>query len=181
MNINQILEEICKPNSIYDEIIENILYPNLHLKGELVSEIAIGFISNQIKVIEAYNKGYFKYYFINTVKNQVHSKTSSFYKITKSSITQDFNDEIYNTITDDDLIQEKRDMEQKYILLNEALENTNLKWFEIQMFNEYYGEGKTYRQIEKDTGVDHCLVFHNVKNAKTKIINYIEKKTNYTK
>jgi hypothetical protein len=49
------------------------------------------------------------------------------------------------------------------------------------MFNEYYGEGKTYRQIEKDTGVDHCLVFHNVKNAKTKIINYIEKKTNYTK
>jgi hypothetical protein len=78
--INKILTEIATPGSIYDEIIENILQPRLHLKPELISELAISFLENKIKVEEVINKGYFLYYFIRAVSNNVKSNTSPFYK-----------------------------------------------------------------------------------------------------
>ena len=111
--------------------------------------------------------GYFKYYFINSVKNQVHSNTSPFHKnirIKDYDYLQDYTD-----LPNDDDIQEKILFEERLDKVNEIYKLTSKSWFEDRMWEEYFVNGKTYRQIEKEYGLDHCLVFHNVKKVKQKI------------
>ena len=80
MTINQILVEITRKGSIFDEIMNNVLNPRVDLKPQLISEIAISYLENAEKIEKVYSDGYFKYYFINTIRNQVHSSTSPFHK-----------------------------------------------------------------------------------------------------
>jgi len=80
--VRDILKEITTPNSIYDEIIDNVIRPNFQIKPELISELAISFLENEKKVNEVIKQGYFLYYFIRAVKNNVHSNTRPFYKNT---------------------------------------------------------------------------------------------------
>ena len=81
--LDNILKEISSKGTIYDEIINNIIQPNFHLKPELISEIALSFLENREKIEMVIEQNYFLYYFIRTVKNQIHSKTSGFYKNTR--------------------------------------------------------------------------------------------------
>ena len=111
MKINDILTEITNKGSIYDEIIDNIITPRFDLKPELISEIAISFLENKIKIEEVYRLGYFKYYFINTVRNQIHSNTSSFHKNIRIKDNEYF--ENYGYIEDDTTIEDKIEFENK--------------------------------------------------------------------
>lgn len=167
MKINDILIEITTKGSIYDEIINNLLSPRLNLKPELISEISLSFLENREKIEKVYEMGYFKYYFINTVRNQVHSNTSPFHKnirIKDYDYIQDYVD-----ISDDTDIQDKILFEERLDKINKIYKTTSKTWFEDRMWEEYFVNGKTYRQIEKEYGLDHCLVFHNVKKVKQKI------------
>lgn len=167
MKINDILIEITTKGSIYDEIMNNLLSPRFELKPELISELSISFLENKDKIEKVYEMGYFKYYFINSVKNQVHSNTSPFHKnirIQDYDYIQDYTD-----IPNDDDIQEKIQFEERLDRVNEIYKLTSKSWFEDRMWEEYFVNGKTYRQIEKEYGLDHCLVFHNVKKVKQKI------------
>jgi hypothetical protein len=165
--VNRLLIEIATPNSIYDEIINNIISPRYDLKPELISEIAISFLENKEKIDEVYRQGYFKYYFINTVKNQVHSNTSSFHKNVRVK-DYEFMDEI--TLMDDDSdINDKIIFEEKLDTLNKIYKGIKKDWFQATIWDEYFVNNKTYRQIETDWGIDHCLAFHTVKKMKKKI------------
>jgi hypothetical protein len=167
MKINDILIEITTKGSIYDEIMNNLLSPRFELKPELISELSLSFLENREKIEKVYEMGYFKYYFINSVKNQVHSNTSPFHKnirIKDYDYLQDYTD-----LPNDDDIQEKILFEERLDKVNEIYKLTSKSWFEDRMWEEYFVNGKTYRQIEKEYGLDHCLVFHNVKKVKQKI------------
>jgi len=167
MKINDILIEITTRGSIYDDIMNNLLTPRIDLKPELISEISISFLENKEKIEKVYEMGYFKYYFINVIKNQVHSSTSPFHKNVR---IKDY-DYIQNYVdmADDTDIQEKILFEERLNLVNDIYKNTKKTWFEDKMWEEYFINGKTYRQIEAEYGLDHCLVFHNVKKVKEKI------------
>lgn len=168
--IHQILEEIATPNSIYDEIIENILRPNLHLKPELISELAISFLENKTKVNEVIKQGYFLYYFIRAVKNNVHSNTSPFYK---NNIVRDHF--LYENIEiiDEDDIETKLEKEEKYQLIDKIYTKIPKTYFQEFLWHEYYTKGKTYREIANENGntFSHCLVFHEVKKIKDQLKN----------
>ena len=168
MTINNILIEITTKGSIYDEIIDNIIQPRFDLKPELISEIAISFLENKIKVEEAIEKGYFKYYFINTVRNQIHSNTSSFHKNIRIQDNEYF--ENYGYLEDDTTIEDKIEFEERLELINQIYKDTKKTWFENQMFEEYFIKNKTYREIGKEYGINHCLIFHNVKKMKEQIL-----------
>lgn len=168
--IRKILEEIADPNSIYSEIIENILRPNLHLKPELISELSISFLENEIKVDEVIKQGYFLYYFIRAVKNNVHSNTSPFYK---NSVVRDH---IYYEnieIIDEDDIQYKIDREEKYQQIDKAYTKIPKTYFQEFLWHEYFTKGKTYREIANENGntFSYCLAFHEVKKVKDQIKN----------
>lgn len=167
MKINNILIEITTKGSIYDEIMNNILSPRFDLKPELISELAISFLENKDKIEKVYEMGYFRYYFINSVRNQIHSNTSPFHKNNRIKDYDYIQD--YTNIPNDDDIQEKINFEERLDLVNNLYKNTSKNWFEDRMWEEYYVNGKTYRQIEKEYGLDHCLVFHNVKKIKDRI------------
>jgi hypothetical protein len=76
-------------------------------------------LENQKKVGEVIKQGYFLYYFIRAVKNNVHSNTSPFYKNTviKDTLYYD-NIEI---VDDSDQIDNKMDDEEKYLLIDKFL------------------------------------------------------------
>ena len=164
--IEQTLIEITQKGSIYDEIINNIIQPNFHLKNELISELAISFLENRVKVQHALDNNYFLYYFIRACKNQVHSNTSGFHKNTRiKDYTQEFNYEI----VDETDIELKKEKEQKYIAIDKAYVTIPKTYFQEWLFHEYFTFNKTFRQIAKENEISHTLVFHEVTKIKKEI------------
>jgi len=172
MIINEILEEIYTKGSIYDEIIDNIIGEKNQLKSELLSEISLYYLLNKEKIEDVYNKGYFKYYFINTVKNQFWSNTSSFHKNIRIPNNKEISDIKYDIIEDNTSIEEKIHLEERIDNLQIIKSNCGMTWFESQMLREYFDHNKTYRKIEDEYGLDHCLVFKTVKTTLQKMIDY---------
>jgi len=172
--IEQVLEEIAKKGSIYDEILNTIIQPRFDLKPELISELAISFLENRTKVQQAIDNNYFLYYFIRAAKNQVHSKTSGFHKNTRiKDYTQEFNFDI----VDENEIEYKKEKEEKYIAIDKIYTTIPKTYFQEWLFHEYYTFNKTYRQIAKENDISHTLVFHEV----TKIRKFIQEKFDITK
>jgi hypothetical protein len=170
--IRQLLIEIATPNSLYDEIIDNIITPNFHLKPELLSEISISFLENEKKVNEVIRQGYFTYYFIRTIKNNVHSNTSPFAKNVR------IKDNIYYDnieILDDSDIELKEEKELKLQRIDRAYTKIPKTYFQEFIWAEYFTFGKTYRQIAKENegSFSHCLAFHEVAKIKKKLIELI--------
>ncbi len=164
--IRQILEEIYTPGSIYDQIIENILRPNLHLKDMLLSEIAISFLEKEDKVNEVIKANYFIYYFIRTVTNNVRSNTSPFYKnnIVRDHIVSEGID-----IIDESDIESKKDKEIKYQKIDRSYVKIPKSYFAEFVWNEYYTLGKTYRQIGEENNMSYSIVFYEVKKIKDEL------------
>ena len=165
--IEQVLEEIAKKGSIYDEIINNIIQPRFDLKPELISELAISFLENRTKVQQAIDNNYFLYYFIRAAKNQVHKNTRI------KDYTQEFNFDI----VDENEIEYKKEKEEKYIAIDKIYTTIPKTYFQEWLFHEYYTFNKTYRQIAKENEISHTLVFHEV----TKIRKFIQEKFDITK
>ena len=169
--INKIIEEICRPGSIYDEIILNFISHRKEFKLPLISEIALSYLENAEKIEKIYEAGWFKYYFLNTVRNQLFSSTSSFYK---NNRIKDYGEIDIPDIIDDTTIEEKIEFENKLNDIYVAFTKVKKSWFDEQMFSEYFKNGLTYRAIEDKYGIDHCLVFHTVKKTKNKIKNHLK-------
>jgi hypothetical protein len=173
MNINIILKDICDTDSIYNEIMDNILCPKFcHLKGELISEIAISYLERPKKIEKIWADGYGKYFFIRTVINNVRSNTSPFYKNCIKTDYELIDGYDYDMIDDSiDVIQNKIEKESKIDAINKAYSSIKKGWFDETVWNDYYKHNKTFRQIEEDWAIDHCLAFHTVNNIRKKIKN----------
>ena len=164
--IEHTLELIASAGTIYDEIINNIIQPNFHLKNELISELAVSFLTNRVKVQQALDNNYFLYYFIRACKSQVHSNTSGFHKNTRiKDYTQEFSYEIVDE-TDIELKQEK---EKKYIAIDKIYTTIPKTYFQEWLWHEYFTFNKTFRQIAKENEISHTLVFHEVTKIKKEI------------
>ena len=181
MNINDIMEDVCRKGSIYNEIIDNILYPRLDLKDALISEVAIYWLNSPDNVVKAWNEGYFKYYFIMTIKNQVKSSTSAFHKNVRIADHIEYVDNYDESDDTEESINYKYFVENKLDDIENAKKYGGLKWIEVQLFNEYFNCDKTYREIEDDYGIDHCTVWKIVNKAKIKIENYLDDSESETK
>ena len=176
--VTTILQEICRKGSEFDQIIDNIIAPNYHQKPELISEIAVGFYNNENNILNSIKNNYFKYFFIRTVKNQVHSSTSSFHKNCRMDVAGELN-ENYDAQYDDQEINKKELLEYKCELIDRALDKVKVTYFEAEMFKMYYYKHYTYRQIEKECNVDHVLAYITVKKVVEKIKKQIKNKNIY--
>jgi hypothetical protein len=193
-NINEILTEIATKGSIYNDIIDNIRTQQDFNKDALISEIAISFIKNKDKIENLYNTNQLKYWFVKVVLNQVKSTTSPYHKNNKQTLLfklnynpnesfDYFDVQIDDTDVDGDLndnidIEDKLQEELQYIALEEARKvvDQDVSWFEQQMFIEYYDHNKTYRAIEAEYGIDHCLAFISVKKYRNKLNKVLKEK-----
>ena len=170
--LDNILKEISSKGTIYDEIINNIIQPNFHLKPELISEIALSFLENREKIEMVIEQNYFLYYFIRTVKNQIHSKTSGFYKNTR--IKEHIPIDNIHFIDESDL-EQKKQIEELYQLIDKSYIKIPKTYFQEYLWHEYYTLNKTHRQIGMENDISHCLSFHEIKKIKEKLIEEIKK------
>lgn len=170
--LDNILKEISSKGTIYDEIINNIIQPNFHLKPELISEIALSFLENREKIEMVIEQNYFLYYFIRTVKNQIHSKTSGFYKNTR--IKEHIPIDNIHFIDESDL-EQKKQIEELYQLIDKSYIKIPKTYFQEYLWHEYYTLNKTHRQIGIENDISHCLSFHEIKKIKEKLIEEIKK------
>jgi hypothetical protein len=170
--LDNILKEISSRGTIYDEIINNIIQPNFHLKPELISEIALSFLENREKIEMVIEQNYFLYYFIRTVKNQIHSKTSGFYKNTR--IKEHIPIDNIHFIDESDL-EQKKQIEELYQLIDKSYIKIPKTYFQEYLWHEYYTLNKTHRQIGSENDISHCLSFHEIKKIKEKLIEEIKK------
>jgi hypothetical protein len=171
MNIRQILEEIATEGSIYDEVLTNILHPNLHLKPELISELAISFLENENKVNEVIKANYFLYYFIRAAKNNVASNTSPFHKNVRIKDNMFIDNIDLEDLTDIELKLEK---EEKYKLIDRNYVKIKKTHFQDVLWTQYFIEGKTHRQIGKEQQISHCLSFHEIRKIKEELLEKIK-------
>jgi len=168
--INEIIEEIYYEKGEYMKIVIKYSYEKRY---EILSELCLSFLE-RAKAIEAiYTAGYFLYYFSNVVKYQVKSSTSSFHK--NCRIKEQISADSMIDIIDDNEIRQ----EDKINIISDALSSVKTSYFDAQMFKHYYFDNMTYRQIEAEFGVDHCLVYHSIKKTLKKIKKQIEKKDIY--
>lgn len=170
--IHTVLTYIASAGTIFDQFIDNIIAPNYEQKPELISELAVSFLSNEESVNKAIRGNYFQYYFINAVKNQVHSKTSSFHKNvrrTREQFSEPLGTWALSIPDDEQELRDKELIEEKYNMLNEILEDTNVSWFEKEIYDLYFNKNYTYRQIEAETNIDHCLAWVTVDKIKKRI------------
>jgi len=170
-----ILNYIASAGTIFDQIIDEMIKPNFHQKPELISELAVSFLGNEDTVNKALKNNYFEYYFIRAVKNQVHSKTSPFHKNCRLSICSDIEPEWFDKEEDTSDIEYKMLNERQNDVLNEVLNSVHVTYFQSEIFKLYYYEGLSYRQIEKEHGVDHVLCHSTVKRVKKLINEQIKK------
>jgi RNA polymerase sigma factor (sigma-70 family) len=172
--VSTILQLIASAGTIYDEIITTIIYPNVHQKPELISELAISFLQNEERVNNVIRNNYFDYYFMQACKNQVHSSTSPFHLNCRKTSCQGI-DASWIDIEDDMSDLEYKELnELQNDTLNEALAGTTTTYFEAEMFRMYYQQDLTYRGIEKECGVDSSLAFSTIKKVKERLKNKIK-------
>jgi hypothetical protein len=171
MNIRQILEEIATKGSVYDEIMDNLLTPNLHLKPELISELAISFLENETKVNEVIKANYFLYYFIRAAKNNIASNTSPFHKNVRIKDNMFIDNIDLEDLTD---IELKKEKEEKYLLIDRNYIKIKKTHFQDILWTQYFVEGKTHRQIAKEQDISHCLSWHEIKKVKDELIKNIK-------
>jgi hypothetical protein len=176
--VTTILNEICKNGGEFDEIINTIIAPNYHQKPELISELALSFYSNEKSILKAIQNNYFKYFFIRSVKNQVHSSTSSFHKNCRMSVGSELS-ENYDSLDDDFDLEKKILLEEKCDTIEKALQIIKVTFFEAELFKLYYYKNYTYRQIEREYNIDHVLAYITVKKVVSKIKKQISNKNIY--
>jgi hypothetical protein len=171
MNIRQILEEIATKGSIYDEVMDNLLTPHLHLKPELISELAISFLENETKVNEVIKANYFLYYFIRAAKNNIASNTSPFHKNVRIKDNMFIDNIDLEDLTDIELKIEK---EEKYLLIDKNYIKIKKTHFQDLLWTQYFVQGKTHREIARDLEISHCLSWHEIKKVKDELIKNIK-------
>ena len=170
MNIRQVLEQIATKGSIYDEVMDNLLSPNTHLKPELISELAISFLENEKKVNEVIEANYFLYYFIRAVSNNIKSNTSPFHKNVRIKDKMFIDNIDLEDLTD---IEIKLEKEEKYKLIDRNYVKIKKTHFQDILWTQYFVEGKTHRQIGKELQISHCLSFHEIRKIKEELLEKI--------
>ncbi len=166
-DVDEFLITICDEKSSYYEIMLNITNKK-EIIPELISEISVSYLSNRERINEIIEAGWIKYFFIRTIVNQVKSSTSPLYKyrhISNNEFIDDFNEQLI----DDDVIEEKKLKEERYLQLDRAYVRVPKTYFEEYIFQEYFKHGKTYREIALEMDVSHSLVYVYLKDLLKKI------------
>lgn len=158
MNTKSTIDKICKEimdkNGKFQDYIKTKI-PQQH-QDDLLQEILIILLEKPKKLIEAYENKWLMYLFVNIASKQFFSSTSPYHK----KYRQPFNELNYDmNIEDVTDIEYKEEMELKNDLLNSALENTKLTWYQQQLLDYYFTQNLSYKKIEKEIGVDHSSIF----------------------
>ena len=192
--INEIYN-LCQKERIYEEILKRF-FPKKNDLNEFRQHLWLQ-ISEQPrdKIIYAWNNHYFKYLYTRILTNQVNSSTSSWIKQTQPNKHYDLIEDyqpffnIYQEVED---LAEVRllEIETKKDLTIQALNHylrVDPQFFvEKKMFEEYYFNNKSFRQIEAESTlingkkINYVAIRKCVEYAELLVKTYIKKQNKKT-
>lgn len=168
--LNDIITHINQDTDMYKEIVMNVskqYYEDMW--GEMM--LILLEYKNPDKLIEAYNKKYFKYFFIRILTNQIHSSTSPFfYKYKRHNLDLNVEIESVGDIEDDSWVEEINKFNEK---TDEFLEQEH--WYDKELFNMYYKEGLSYSKINQLTKIPKSSLWNSVSKTTERFRNYLNK------
>jgi len=101
------------------------------------------------KLIKSYNEGFIDYYIWRIIENQYYSTTSPWYRkfLIKDNIMIDIAEDEPEVNIDEESVLEQ---------VKNILKRTH--WYDRVLFEMYYLEKMTYKQIESKTGINYISI-----------------------
>jgi hypothetical protein len=131
-----------------------------NLSDDLYQELMVILLEyNKQKLIEIYNKGYYKYFLVKTLTNQFNSNSSPFNKLYRPKEVEVIS---YDYDLNIDILAAK--IEDK---LNE------LHWYDKELFKAYLISG-SYRKLSKQTNIPFNSISRTVNHVKNFIRNNLD-------
>ena len=164
--INLICNEIMAQDSPYMNYIKDNIMSGY--EDDLLQEVMLILLDKPKKMIQAYDEKWLRYLFVNICSKQFFSSTSPFYKkyrVKSSEIIP----EILDNGEDDFELDIKRDMEEKWEMLNTTLDKINFTWYETELMDCYFKRNLTYKKIENELGVDSVSAWITIHKCLNKI------------
>lgn len=184
-------------DKFYEDILKKFL-SNKQQRNEFRQELWIYLCEMpENKIIEAWNRRYFKYLYIAIVKNQVASKTSRWHLKFRTPTIDGHRIELYEEFdfdsdtmkfdsfltesTEDEIIRQeiKEEQNKKLKVINDSisvLTSKDSKFFvKSELFKMYYFDSLSYRDIEKKTNIPLVTVYTYVQEAQEAIKKHINK------
>jgi RNA polymerase sigma factor (sigma-70 family) len=177
---NDIIEYIVK-DPYYLKTVKNILKNN-ELAGDAFNDIILAIYDHNNSIINIYNKQVinksndFNYYFIRICMNQFISCHSKHYKLyiksnSNLSIEEEYTNQensanIQNEFFQDTNYENEMDFQD---IVNYV--NQNMEWWQIEIFNMYFIDHLTMRDIEKATKIPLNRVYRYIDNIRTELQN----------
>jgi len=175
---------LCQSDCIYDEALRKY-FPKKDIRDEFSQEIWLHIFEHPDKMLEVYNKRYFRYYFLNIVRNQVMSSSSSWHKKFRKpnfELVEKLPEqtEEMECFIDEELERDIKIRKTKIKLINKAIKH----YMDLDpafkpnadFFKEHYINGLSIRAIgKKYFDTPHSVVHEYIQEARIKIKFYITK------
>lgn len=159
--------------------------PNDNAANELYQEFVLTIMEykNQDKLWSVHQKGQMRYFGCAIIRTMATSSTSPYYKkIRQFNIDTYDIDEQWNIADESEEHTDSHDMTDVLeklladvkVVNNYLNESKDIKgYYRKRIFELYYYDNKTYRQIEKETDILHVSIFKNIKSTIKKIKNNV--------
>ena len=124
-------------------------------RDEFKSFILDILIDNCDKLTLAYKEGWIDYYIWRIISNQYYSNTSPWYR---KHVVKDY----FQTDIPDMIDEEENEIDTEKVIekIKEILKRKH--WYDATLFNLYYFENMTYKQIEEATKINYIAVRRSV-------------------
>lgn len=171
----QIIIDHILIDPFYEEVLCKYL-ANKSERNEFRQELWIILLEMpEIKLIQYYNTKCLKYIYIGIINNQIKSNTSAWHRNFRKNKTQEYFDNIYDSVDEfDNILEIKTENENKLDYISEMLldiEKKDPKMLrDVTLFKMYFYEKMSYRHIEKLTKIGYVNVFYYVQNIKKILI-----------
>lgn len=120
-------------------------------RDEFKSFILDILIDNLEKFCLSYREGWIDYYIWRIISNQYYSNTSPWYR---KHVIKD-----YSSIEIPDIFDEDEDEVDTELVVEKVKDIIKRQhWYNRTLFEMYYFEKMTYKQIEKETGINYIAI-----------------------
>lgn len=173
--LNNVIEHVYT-STTYNQVISNLIYNSVH-KSEDTYDIKHDIITQLYNVnadlVELYNRGAFKWYFVRLCQNQIKSKYSYiYYSYAKNSqVTDELNEFIHTSDYDaeDKFLNQydQNDLFNRVVAFLNSKENKSRKLkVSISIYRLYYIDGYNIPEISKKINTCESNVFKYLKHAR---------------
>lgn len=179
---NSDVVQFCYNDSFYDKIIKNMLYKStieLHMFNDVKQDLYY-FVLMGTNVVDIFNRGEFKYWFIQMCNNQLRSTRSKIYfKYKKKSLLNDeFDGDFHGSSYEIDF-DTKIDNADKYgYILGQVNKHINVNITtkrNLEIWKMYYIDDMTMAEISKNTSIPTTSVYNYIEAARKFVETIIDK------